>query len=317
MAAAFQGASSVASASEAVHAQASKAVRAAKQRLTPKKRRALRHELARQVRRNPAVVARKSWIRTAALVNYKLPMTVRLGRPDGSGGYEPSDDRLEVTWDDSANPWPLAGGAPGAAQEVMLDGTFTMEASFGDDGAGYGELGAMETTVGGGVSMAASPFTISEFDPVCGTGPQLVVDPSSTVVISSAGRKYGVLNLFTGEARGSLSLRVTSTTSTTTGCGGALGPAFTVDNTSAVPMPLRFAGKFKISPGITRDGKLRLGTLTIDDAITPQLSTFALFRACSGVLTCDPLAFPSRLKLKMLTADVLIGSVAMYQVPTA
>ena len=165
--------------------------------------------------------------------------------------------------------------------------------------------------------MTATPFTISDFDPFCGSGARLGIDPSSRVAVSSAGRRYGVLNLFTGDVRGSLSLRMTSTTVSTDGCGGPSGAPFTVDNSTAVPMPLRFSGKFAISPGITRDGKLRLGKLTIDDATMPQLSTFALFRACSGVLACDPLPFPARLKLKTLTADVLIGSVALYQVPAA
>ena len=263
------------------------------------------------------VVGRRSWLRKAALVNYRLPMTVRLGRPDGLGGFEPSDDQLEIAWDDGANPWPLTGGAPASIQTTMLDGRFTMEANFGDDGDGYGELGAMETTVGGAVSMTATPFTISDFDPFCGSGARLGIDPASRIAVSSAGRRYGVLNLFTGDVRGSLSLRMTSTTVSTDGCGGPSGAPFTVDNSTAVPMPLRFSGKFAISPGITRDGKLRLGKLTIDDATMPQLSTFALFRACSGVLACDPLPFPARLKLKTLTADVLIGSVALYQVPTA
>lgn len=284
---------------------------AVKERLTAEKRRAIQRRLSREVRRNPSIVTRKAWVRKAALVNYVLPMTVRLSRPDGLGGFEPSDDELEITWDDGANPWPLSGGAPAAAQTVMLNGRFTMEASFGDDASGYGELGAMETIVGGGVFLTATPFTISEFDPLCGSGPQLVVDPSSNVAISSAGRRYGVLNLFTGDVRGSLSLRMTSTTVATDGCGGPAGTPSTVDNSAAVPMPLRFNGTFAISPGITPDGRLRLGKMAIDDAVTPQLSTFALIRACSGVLTCDPLAFPSRLKLKRLTAEVLIGGVAL------
>ena len=316
LAASLSPGSAPASPSRSTDASVARKHAPAKKRLTAKKRRAIRLELSRQVRRNPAAVTRTSWVRSASLVNYKLPMTVRLSRPDGLGGYEPSDDELEITWDDGANPWPLTGGAPGVVQTAMLNGKFTMEASFGDDADGYGELGATETTVGGGVDMTATPFTISEFDPLCGNGPQLVIDPSSAVAISSAGRKYGVLNLFTGDVRGSLSLRMTSTTIATDGCGGATSTPLTVDNSSATPMPLRFMGKFAISPGITPDGKLRFGKLTIDDAVTPQLSTFALFRACSGVLTCDPLAFPSRLKLKKLTADVLLGSVALYQRPS-
>jgi hypothetical protein len=286
----------------------------AKQRLTAKQRRVIRQKLAREVKRNPTVVLKKSFVQQAVFVDYKLPMTVRLARPNGLGGYEPSDDQLEITWDDSANPWPLAGatpaGAPATAQLTSLNGRFTLEASFSDDASGYGELGAMETFVGGGISMTATPFTVSEFDPLCGTGPQLAVNPSVPVPITSAGGKYGVLNLFSGEMRGSLSLRMAPTTIATDGCGGTAGSPFTVDNSTATAMPLRYQGKFVISPSITADGKLRFGRLTIDDAVTPQLSTFASFRACSGVLACNPLAFPARLKLKKLTAEVLLGGVA-------
>jgi hypothetical protein len=287
---------------------------AAEANATAKQRQAIRRQLAREVKRNPTVVMKKSFIKKAVFVDYKLPMTVRLARPNGMGGYEPSDDQLEITWDDSANPWPLASatpaGAPAAVQTTLLNGRFTLEASFSDDASGYGELGAMETFVGGGIAMTATPFTVSDFDPLCGTDSQLEVAPSTTVPITSAGGKYGVLNLFSGDVRGSLSLRMTPTTIATDGCGGSAGSPFTVDNSAATAMPLRYRGKFVISPSITLDGKLRFGKLTIDDAVTPQLSTFALFRACSGVLACNPLAFPARLKLKKLTADVLLGGVA-------
>jgi hypothetical protein len=41
--------------------------------------------------------------------------------------------------------------------------------------------------------------------------------------------------------------------------------------------------------------------------VTPQLSTFAYVRSCTGAATCDPKEFPARIKLKKLTAEVLLG----------
>src|SRR4051794_31980608 len=77
--------------------------------LSAKPRALLRQRLAREVRRNPAVVTKRSFIREAALAEFRLPFSVRLRRSDGSGGYEASDDQLEIAWDDSAIQWPLDG----------------------------------------------------------------------------------------------------------------------------------------------------------------------------------------------------------------
>jgi hypothetical protein len=74
-------------------------------------------------------------------------------------------------------------------------------------------------------------------------------------------------------------------------------------------MPIRFDGKFRTSPAITADGHVRFGEITIDDSVTPQLSTFAYVRTCTGALTCDPEQFPARLKLKKLSAEVLLGDI--------
>ena len=83
-----------------------------------------------------------------------------------------------------------------------------------------------------------------------------------------------------------------------------------VDNGSAPPMPVRFNGHFTISPSITPDGKMRFGKISLDDAVSPQLSTFAFVRACTEVpAPCNPQPFPARLKLKKLTAEVLLGDI--------
>jgi hypothetical protein len=279
------------------------------ERISAKERARIRTSLRRQVRRNPGVITSKGFAHKADLVDFKLPMAIRLGRSNGVGGYEPSDDELEITWDDSVDPWPLTGGAPAAPQTTMLAGRFTMEADFGGDSTGSGELGSVETAQGLGLAMTATPFAISEFDPLCPTDTQLAVDPGANIAISTAGARFGLLNMFGQTIRGSLALRMTFASRATASCGGASALTPVVDNSAALPMPIRFNGRFSVSPAITADGKIRFGRMTIDDAVTPQVPTFAYLRACTGVITCDPQQFAAHLKVKKLTAEVLLGDI--------
>ena len=278
-------------------------------KLSKKARAKLRRQLSAEVRKHPTRVFSKSFVKKADLVNFKLPLTVRIDSLDGQGGVLPSDDQLEVSYDDSVTPWPLAGGTMPAAQTTFLNGEFTMEASFGDDASGYGELGALETFNGNAIDMTADPFSISEFDPTCGSGPQLTADPAHKIVVTSAGPRYGLMNLFSQEFRGSLSLRMTFASQTQDTCGGTLALTPTVDNSTAPPMPVSMTGKFYVSPALTADGQMRFGKIVVDDSVTPQRSTFAYVRSCTNTLACDPMLFPARLKIKKLTADVLLGDI--------
>jgi hypothetical protein len=280
-----------------------------KQKLSNKERKKLRRELSAQLRKQPADLFKKSFLKKADLVDFQLPLTVRLDTSNGQGGWLPSDDQLEVDWDDSTSVWPLTGGTLPASQLTYLSGNFTMQASFGSDATGYGELGAMETVQGNAISMKADPFTISDFDPTCSSGPQLAGDPANKIVVSSAGPRYGVMNMFSQQFRGSLSLRMTFASQAQDTCGGTTALTPTVDNSNAPPMPVRLDGKFYVSPAITSDGKMRFGKIVVDDSVSPQTSTFAFVRSCTGTLTCDPQEFPARLKVKKLTADVLLGDI--------
>jgi hypothetical protein len=276
-----------------------------------KERARIKRQLSRQLRQNPTVVFRRSFMKKADLVEFRLPLTVRLRNADGQGGYEPPDDQLEIDWDDAAFLWPLGDGMPAASQTVPLSGSFTMESIYsGGDFSGSGELGANEVVIGGGVKMSSDPFTISEFTMSCPNGPQLVTDPNAQVVITSAGARYGVMNPFSQEIRGTISLRMTFAAERRPDCGSAPVATDTVDNSAALPMPVRFDGKMTISPSITADGKIRFGKITVDDSVTAQLTTFAFVRSCTDPAgTCTPGLFPARLKFKKLTAEILLGDV--------
>ena len=268
----------------------------------------LRADLARQVKRNPTVVFTRTFAHAADVANFRLPMTVRLAAANGSGGYLASDDQLEVAWDDSVILWPLAGFAPAGPQTLALDGGFTMEALFAGDASGYGEPGSMETFQGARIDMTAGPFAISEFDPTCPNGPHLATQPSTSVTISSAGGRYGMMNMFSKQMRGSLNLRFRFASAITGTCGGATDVTTAVDNSGAPPMPVHFDGTFQVSPAVTADGRMRFGRIVVDDSVTPQTSTFAYVRACTTTNPgCDPVQFPARLKVKKLVAEVLLG----------
>ncbi|HET9025629.1 MAG TPA: hypothetical protein VFN64_13720 [Burkholderiaceae bacterium] len=277
-----------------------------KSHLDKRERARIRRELRRQVRRKPTSVFGRDFLKRASLVDFKLPLTIRLNPAPDANGPSASDDQIQITWDDSVVPWPLAGGVIGPVQTSNLDGQFTVESSFSDS-EGYGELGAMETILGGKIQMTATPFVISSFAAPCPDNPQLEVAPNTQVAVTSAGAKYGLMNLFSGDFRGSLSLRMTFSGQSYSGCAVAPTPTDTVDNSTAIPMPLRFQGNVRVSPAVTADGKVRLGVLTVDDSVTPQTSTFAYVRACSGSAPCSPLQFPARIKLIRLRAEVILG----------
>lgn len=276
-------------------------------KLTPRQRSAIKRELQRTIRHSPASVFKKSFVKKASLVDFKLPLTVRLNRAAAGGGFEPSDDVLEVQWDTSLEPWPLDPvGIPPATQDMNLDGYFTMEADYGGDASGYGEFGAMETAQGMGLAITGTPITISSFSSPCAT-PQVFVPSSSPIPITSVTPRFGLLNYFTNQFRGSLALRMTFTTQAALTCGATPGTPQTIDNSVATPMPVYYNGEFRMSPGITADGRIRFGVLNVDDTVTPQTSSFAYLRACTGQTTCNPVRFPARLKFKKLTAEVLLG----------
>jgi hypothetical protein len=100
---------------------------------------------------------------------------------------------------------------------------------------------------------------------------------------------------------------MTFVTRSAASCGAVPGSPQLVDNTAATPMPVYYNGQFRMSPGITADGRIRFGVVTVDDTVTPQTSTFSYIRACTGQTTCDPVRFPVRLKFRKLTAELLLG----------
>ena len=151
------------------------------------------------------------------------------------------------------------------------------------------------------------------------------------MAISSAGVRYGTINPFGGVIRGNLNLYFSFRSKVRGSCGAAqdltklVMPAPGGDPTAvgaARPVPVSFLGDVVLSPAITNDGQLQLGRITIDDAVIPQESSFGQIYSCTvpdptppaspPAATCGPgdgdaQPFPARVKIKRLTAQLLIG----------
>jgi hypothetical protein len=298
------GTSGAAVASTRAHPHAGKAER--KRQAAARERR----RLAALVRRDPRAVLRPSFIKRAQLVDFTLPVWVRLNpATDNAGHFAAPDDSLQISWDTSTQAWPLgAGFLPEPPVTTSLDGGFTMQVHFGNDTSGYGGFGALELTTGQAASLSATPFDISDFDPTCASGPALRVATGSTVRFTGAGSTWGILNLATGTAAGVLHLFGDLAAERADACGGPYLPTGEAASTVS-PIVLSFTGGFRISPTLTADGRLRLGKLTVDDAVLAQQSSFSYVHACTSTTVgqCDDRAFPSRTKVLKLTAELLIG----------
>jgi hypothetical protein len=301
--------------SSAVAKQPDKRATAAKKakKLTKRQRQKLRRELRREAARHPTAVFKPSFMKKASLVDFKLPLTVRVGPAPGQPPT--TTNQLEIDWGQSANPWPSGFTTP-APQTVALTGTFTMEADFGGDASGYGELGAVETIAGGQANLTATPVDPAQPTEVAGPNAscnpgdpdQVVVDPGTPLTFSSGGVRYGLLNMFSQTIRGSLLLSTSVPADVSVSC-GPLVPAG-LKPAPGPAMPLEYNGKFYVSPALTSDGKMRLGKMIIT---SPQTSTAAQFAACtvptSVAADCSPMQFPARIQVTQMTAEVLLGDI--------
>ena len=106
-------------------------------KMSAKQKAQVRAKLKKQVKKNPAVIKRKSFIRKAALVNFRLPITVRLR--DGDKPITPS-----VKESSTANPnqATIDLGASLGQREINLGGQLAGEIVFHDsfDGGALGNV---------------------------------------------------------------------------------------------------------------------------------------------------------------------------------
>jgi len=111
--------------------------------LSLKSKQAIRADLRKIVKRNPGAIRHRSFLRKAALVNFKLPVTIRLRNP--------------CTTENGANPSPTVGGNPSGlllSQNCATQGTALNERTIPSATVNLGpSLGTRQIAVGG--SLAA------------------------------------------------------------------------------------------------------------------------------------------------------------------
>jgi hypothetical protein len=283
--------------------------------MTPRQAAAARRSLRARLKRNPRVALSSDFLQKAAASGLSLPLTLRLNRP----GQDPSDDELQIQWDDSTWPWPanflplqpdLGGGV------VALNGRSSIVAEFGNDLSGYGGIGAVETLNGAALSfdgVPAAPIGVSNFaSPAC-PAPGVAIQ-MRRLDLSTGEATHGLLSLFGGVARVSLHVRVGTTSRVLNpDCSGdldAAGDSRHDANGSDPIVPINFEAVFRISPSVTSDGNLRFGVLTVADG-SVQPSSFARITVCTEAAatpnTCPTAQFPARLSIKQMNAEVLLG----------
>jgi len=102
----------------------------------------VRAELRKQVKKNPGAIKRRSFLRRAALVNFKLPVTIRL--------------RNTCTTENGANPAPTVGGTPPGlllSQNCATQGTALNQRTVPTANVNLGpSLGTRSVAIGGALA---------------------------------------------------------------------------------------------------------------------------------------------------------------------
>jgi hypothetical protein len=306
----------------ATYANTTAQARSAKaQKLTKHQKAVARRQLRRALKKNPRAVLQNDFLKKAQAVDLTLPLTLRLKR----SGLGPVDDELGVEWNAQTFPWPNgfaelqpAPGDPAPGGVVPLDGTSSLEAQFGNDVSGYSGPGVVETIAGGKLAFDSGTITpaiaVSDYAQTTNDNVPLCNAPTvqvSNVVFGTGRSTQSVLHLFGGTARVTLHVRAGATTQVVApnclGGFGAMSNQHAPSDTDPI-VPISFDATFKISPAVTADGKLRLGVLSVPVGST-QPSTFARITMCvdETLPTCTTKAFPARLKVLRMNAEVLVG----------
>jgi hypothetical protein len=303
-----------------------------------------RRALMRELRRNPRVILRRSFIRRALAASLGLPLTFRLnptidtdpGTPGIQLGTAPSDDVIEFDLGGGPAPTSAPFGQYSGVQDVGIDGKFALTGLFSKDTVALGHS-ALELGIGA-VAMSGEPFSLLDFSPSCSPSadPLLQAGPSTIVdapPVAPRDHRGGVLEWFTGNISLKLytQMQFNSLRRGVFDGGGVfsddcLGSQYWTNAITSVSnpvLPLDMTGHFEISPALTTDGRLRLFTVDFDDAVVPQAALAAVLHSCTEATTspgsgaapattCDGAAddkpLSAAVKVKKLSGEVLIGT---------
>jgi hypothetical protein len=288
-------------------------------------KRHLRRVLLRELKRHPRIVMSRRFMHRAAAADLQLPMTVRLNPLITPGPTSaPSDDTLSL--DLGTDPFADPAGTLASAVGTTLHGKFGIVGRFDVDTTGYGTLGLLKLDAGQ-VQMTDDAFPLVEPSVACGDGgPLLQTGPVSIVdapPLPAGDRRGGLLNWFTGDFSMRLYTQFDLNSQRRASCADPFFWTDRIASTSNSVIPIDMVGHAAVSPTLTTDGRLRLFTLSFDDAVIPQAALPAILHTCTQATatpatdpapsaTCDGVSgdeaqVPMSVRLTKLTAEVLIG----------
>ena len=132
-----------------------------------------------------------------------------------------------------------------------------------------------------------------------------------------------LLNWFTGDFSMRLYTQFNLNSQRRASCDDPFFWTDAITSTTNSVIPIDMVGQFHISPTLTSDGRLRLFTLSFDNAVTAQKALPAILHTCSqatAVAATDPAPtdpcdgvpdddtqIPMTVQVKHLTGEVLVG----------
>jgi hypothetical protein len=114
---------------------------ASAKKLSAKQRAAVRTQLKKEIKKNPGIIHRKSFVKRASLVNFKLPITIRLRTGD-----IPGTPTVNEAAGRNTNRATLDLGASLGTRDVYLGGSLAAELTFHDSYSG-GALGNVDLDI--------------------------------------------------------------------------------------------------------------------------------------------------------------------------
>jgi hypothetical protein len=301
-----------AGASARSHAHSKAKQRKAKLRKAKLRKARARRALMRAVRRNPRVVLRPGFMRKASLLDFDLPVTVRLNPAvDSAPTFAASNDQLALGLGTGATAAPLPVGVGPGTVNTTLSGGFSASLLFGRDTSGFASLGTLLLGFDQ-ASMTGTGFDLVTGDPACGDGPLLRTEPTVSIAAHPDDGSFGYVGLFTRTFAIDLHTRFSFHSEARATCAGALAQTALLSGAAAPPVVLHLEGEFRIAPAITADGRLRLARMSLQGV---QQTTAGFLHTCvaapPGADPCDGTAADAALPLQTtaaaFTAEMLVG----------
>lgn len=278
-------------------------------RVSAKVRAEKRRQLLRTVRKHPTVVTKRWFVKRALLYGVDVPVTIRLTPAvDQAGTPAALDDdaiRISLGSDPTAAPLPL--GVAAGNVDSTLKGRIGATLRFSQDTSGYGQLGTVELGFSGiNLTGTAVDLVDDAADPTC-----TLMRTGSPMTIGMGTGSQGYVNLLGGNFSLDLHLAFAFASETRSSCADPFTTTSLMDGSGRPPLPMRIDGKFRISPALTADGRVRLGKFAMSGT---QADSFVRLHTCTAAPppACDSTAdseLDGRLTTTSFNAEMLVGNV--------